>query len=422
MTTYRTVVASRDYRKYLGAGLLAAIGSGMYFVAISWYLFQSAGATMAIGWSLIAATLPGLLFSPVVGVLVDRWNPKHVCAVADMLRGLILLLLAAGMASGSLRPAHIYVASFFVALCDNFFQPAIGALVRDVVSKQNLLPANVLGSMSIQIGTLVGASVGGLAVALYGTDTVVFINAVSFLLSAALLASIRYLPRPAAPRTHAFRPEGGVLGQFRLALRETPQRAYLSMIAAQQLCAYLTVFLCNTLLPGFVVRELGAGAQAFGVIDAGWGVGALLGGLLLHGLLKRLDAGRAGAGGMVAFGAALACLAAAQSPLQAAACYLALGCLGVMLRINGDTEIARLADQAHFGKIKSGIVMVLSWGSLAVYAGVGYLGDLVSARLIYLATAVALAVAGLALAAVLRRQAQARQILDTNLPLKMEEL
>ena len=57
-----------EYRKYFAAAVLAAIGSGMYFVAVSWYLFKTSGSTMAIGWAFIATTLPGLLLSPIVGV------------------------------------------------------------------------------------------------------------------------------------------------------------------------------------------------------------------------------------------------------------------------------------------------------------------------------------------------------------------
>ena len=161
-----------EYRKYYAASLLAAIGSGMYFVAVSWYLFTTSGSTLAIGWSFIATTLPGLLLSPVVGVLVDRWKSRHVCAVADVARAALLLAMALGMASGRLEPWHIYVASFFIALGDNFFQPAIGALVRDLVARENLLPANIVGSMAIQVGLLLGASAGGFAVAAFGTETV----------------------------------------------------------------------------------------------------------------------------------------------------------------------------------------------------------------------------------------------------------
>lgn len=381
------VLRQREYRKYFVAALLAAIGSGMYFVAISWYLFKTSGSTMAIGWAFIATTLPGLLLSPVVGVLVDRWNPKHVCAVADLLRGAILLLLAFGMATGSLQPMHIYVASFFIALCDNFFQPAIAALIRDMVSKEKLLPANIVGSMASQVGTLLGASLGGFAVAALGTDTVVGVNACSFLASAALIVWIRNTHHPAAIAPQPQARDGGVIAQFRRAVQETPQRAFLLMIVVQQVLAYLTVFVCNTLLPGFVVRELNAGAEAFGLIDAGWGIGALTGGLLLNRLLKRGNAARVGAACLVAFALGLVTLAAAHNAVHATLAYLVLGCLGVMLRINGDTEIVKTVAAAHFGKIKSGVIMIISWSSLAVYGLVGYLGDTVSSRYIYLALA-----------------------------------
>lgn len=376
-----------EYRKYFAAALLAAIGSGMYFVAIAWYLFQISGSTLAVGWSFIATALPGLLLSPIVGVLLDRWNPRLVCAAADLLRAAILLLLALGMATGQLQAMHVYVASFFIALGDNFFQPAVGALVRDVVSKDKLLSANIVGSMAIQVGLLLGASLGGFAVAMFGTEMVVSLNAATFLASALLIFWVRYQPARAAAGDAPRAPAGSVLAQFRRAVEETPQRAFLMTMALQQVLAYLTVFLCNTLLPGFVARELQAGAQGYGLIDAGWGLGAMCGGLLLGALLRRAAADRVGAACLAAFGLALAGLAAAPSVGHAAAAYVVLGCLGVMLRINGDTEIARHVDPAHFGKIKSGVVMIVSWSSLIVYATVGYLGDAISARSIYLAAA-----------------------------------
>lgn len=375
-----------EYRKYFAAALLAAIGSGMYFVAVSWYLFKTSGSTLAIGWSFIATTLPGLLLSPVVGVLVDRWKSRHVCAAADVARAAILCAMALGMATGRLQPWHIYVASFFIALGDNFFSPAIGALVRDLVKKDKLLPANIVGSMAIQIGLLLGASVGGFAVAAFGTETVVALNAATFLASAALLMWVRYQPA-ASPAAAAPVVGENVLAQFRRAVHETPERSFLAVMVIQQLMAYLTVFMCNTLLPGFVVRELKAGAEGFGLIDAGWGLGALGGGLLLGALLKRGGALRVGALCLVALGLALAAFSAAQGVGHAAAVYAVLGGLGVMLRINGDTEIAKHVAPAHFGKIKSGVVMLVSWASLAVYALAGWLGDTVSARHLYLGMA-----------------------------------
>lgn len=375
-----------EYRKYFAAALLAAIGSGMYFVAVSWYLFKTSGSTLAIGWSFIATTLPGLLLSPVVGVLVDRWKSRHICAAADVARAAILCAMALGMATGSLQPWHIYVASFFIALGDNFFQPAAGALVRDLVAKENLLPANIVGSMAIQVGLLLGASAGGFAVAAFGTETVVGLNAATFIASAVLLMWVRYRPASTTASTPHVAGEG-VLAQFRRAVQETPARSFLAVMVVQQLLAYLTVFMCNTLLPGFVVRELKAGAEGFGLIDAGWGLGALGGGLLLGALLKRGGALRVGAVCLVALGLSLAAFSAAQSVGHAAAVYAVLGGLGVMLRINGDTEIARHVAPAHFGKIKSGVVMLVSWASLVVYGLAGYLGDAVSARHLYLGMA-----------------------------------
>lgn len=381
MSNFREVIGLKEYRKYFVASLLASIGNGMFFVAVAWFVFNESDSAMAIGWLLIATTLPGLLLSPVIGVFVDKSNSKHVCSIADMLRGIIMMALALGIGTETVSLLHIFISTFFIALCDNFFQPAIGALIRDIVTKDNLLPANIVGSMAVQIGTLIGASLGGIAISIVGTESVVWINAGTFILSAILIIWIKHHRAEAVIKDQKV--NLGVIAQFKLAIEVLPDKIYVLRIVIQQILAYLTLFMCNTLLPGFVVRDLNAGAESFGLIDAGWGVGAIIGGLLLSPISKRAGVGKLGSICLIAFGISLVALLTAQVVLHAVLAYLALGCLAVMIRINGDTEILRIVDPSHYAKIKSGIIMMISWSSLIVYGSIGYIGDAISARYIF---------------------------------------
>lgn len=381
MLSLLSLIAGREFRKYIAASILTAIGSGMYFVAISWYIYTTSGSAMAVGWVLIVSSLPGLLFSPWIGVLVDRWNVRSICIVADFARALILLFVAVSMYYGVLGLTAVYLATFLIALCEHFFQPAVGALIRDIVPKERLLEANVSSSMSMQIGLLIGASIGGFLVALFGTQYVVIINIISFSISGVLTLWIKHTPaiKHAVERLVTT----GAMREFYDAIRYAIGTRFVIGLALQQMFIYVTLSVCNTLLPIFSDRELSAGAQGFGLIDAVWGMGAICGGFSLTYLVKKIHAEWFGVFGLGAISFLLFVFLTANSVPQAAAAYFLLGAFVVMIRVNSDTLIATGVEPSQFGKVKAAISMFISYVSLIAYAGVGYLGDIMSVRWIY---------------------------------------
>lgn len=397
--SFATVLGDREYRKYAAAAVLAFVGGGMQFIAMSWYLYRMTGQASSVGLVFIFTALPGLLLSPWIGALVDRSDPRRLCVAADVLRGLSLLCLVAAMTAGLSSPAVIYASSFFISLCDNFYQPAVGALVRDVVGRDRLLAANIVGNMSMQIGLLSGAGIGGWLVARYGAAAVIAGNVVSYLVSAALTAWIRVAhARPAADAQAAKRSFWDEFRDTVRYVRRYPQLAWLGLL---QMFVYTTVYACNTLLPAFVDRELQAGPQGFGVIDAAWGVGAIVGGLALTRIVHAMDRRVFGLAGLLAIAFGLLVLLTARGVPQAFAAYAMLGFLTCSVRINTDTILVSEVSQQFFGKVKAMISMFIAYMSLMVYAVVGWLGDQVSVRQVYAGLAVAV-FAGFVLAALPR--------------------
>lgn len=381
MTELLSLLRNREYAKYLSAAILTAVGSGMYFVGISWYLYKSSGSSMAIGWTLIISALPGLILSPWIGVIVDKYNVRNICVITDFVRAGTLTLAGVAMYHGVLDTKAIFLVTFLLALCDNFFQPSVAALIRDIAPKDRLLEANVSSNMCMQIGLLIGASVGGLLVALLGTGSVIGINAVSFALSGYLTMCITYAARARSNPVGLARPSA--VREFFSAVRLAAGTRTLTWLVVQQTFVYITLYVCNTLLPAFVGAELGAGAQGFGLIDSAWGVGALCGGIVLTYAKGRLGAHWFGIACLSVLAGALFILLTSSHVPQAAAAYFMLGCFAVVLRVSSDTAIVAEVAPEIFGKIKAAISMFISYISLAVYAGVGYAGDHISVRWIY---------------------------------------
>lgn len=148
------------------------------------------------------------------------------------------------------------------------------------------------------------------------------------------------------------------------------------------------LYICNTLLPVFVYRELGADTKAFGVIDAAWGAGAIAGGIALTSGLNRLKQAQITYCGPLLLSLSIFIFLSAQGVAHAVAGYFSLGFVVCVVRVSTDTQLSSDVDREYFGKVKSIITMFISYVSLAVYAIVGYLGDHVSIRSIFLGAAV----------------------------------
>ena len=330
-------LSSRQFCKYLSATALSSIGSGMYFIALSWFLYHRTHAVGAISAMLILTTLPGLFLSPIAGVLLDRWNEKWVCVGAHLLRGMILAGLVLAIRSEHAVLPAIYIASFLMAACNMVFSPAISALVRDITARESLLDANVLGSTAQQVGVLCGASLGGLLVAKIGATNVIALNVAFFFVSACLTCRIAaHSTKP--PASGGQRPS--MLTDLRTAVAYVNEQRFIVWLAVVQMFDTIVICACNALLPAFVTKALHAGPEAFGLIDSAWGVGGMLGGMLLAFLARRIDRHLISIVGPLCMSVLLVFFLSAHATWHAIAGYFLLGVVVCAVGINTSTVLA----------------------------------------------------------------------------------
>lgn len=387
------VLSNRNFARYFAAQSLSAVGDGMQFIAMSWLLYSQTGSVASIGWFLVVTSLPNILLAPWSGVLVDRWDVRKICVAMDGLRGLIFCALALLFFVGSVPTYLIYAAEFAVVCCNSFYQPASAVLIRNLVPSSDLLAANVMRSMGSQIGMLVGAGLGGLLMAGFGVGIVIIVNVLSFAASG-LLTLLIAQQRAAATGAHAASRQG-MLGEFAEGLRYVWRNAYLLAVAAVMAAIYLTLYVCNTLLPAFAGKVIAVGAQGFGLIDACWAVGAITSGVVLTYIGSQLRQRHQIPLALLALACAILVFTSAQGLLQAMLGYFLLGLITSFVRVKADTLVQMNVDPRYLGRVSTTIGMLISWLSLATYVGVGYLGDALSIRWIYLALAFMVACAAL---------------------------
>ena len=197
--------ANANFRRLWLAQLVSEIGDWFYSLAVYDLLLQLTSSSEAVSWAIILQTLPWFLMTPLAGPIVDRFSRRRLMIAADLVRAFVVLGLIVVRTRSEVW--LIYLLLGVEVLFASVFEPARNALLPDVCSKEEILPANGLSSLTWSTALAVGAALGGIVTALAGRDVSFVANSLSFLASAALLARVKvresHVARHAGPGEHA---------------------------------------------------------------------------------------------------------------------------------------------------------------------------------------------------------------------------
>jgi MFS family permease len=186
----RLLSGNRDFRLLWMAQIVSEIGDWLYAVSIYSLLLELTGQARSVGFAVVLQLLPQVFIAPTAGVINDRLSRRSVMIFADICRVFIVL----GMLL--VKTADMIWLVWILLLLETFmwalFEPARSAIIPSVTkSEHELLTANALSSMTWSFNLAIGAGVGGLIAYHFGRQTTFLLNAVSFIVSAALLSMMR---------------------------------------------------------------------------------------------------------------------------------------------------------------------------------------------------------------------------------------
>jgi MFS family permease len=277
------VLRQKNFARLWAGGAISMFGDWLLFIALPFAIYDMTGSALATGAMFIAQSLPTLLFGALGGVFADRWDRRRTMIVADVLRAVLLLLLLVVHSRETLWA--LYVVVFLEASAAQFFNPAKNALLPRLVDEQQLMPANALNWMSVELTRLVGAPLGGLLVALWGLESVILIDSASYLLSALLIAMVATPPAEAAPASaapeHTSSPLAQVWSDLVAGLRLVVSERWLVGLFLAMSVVMVGQGITNALLVPFINQVLHGDEQIFGWIVTAQGIGGLAGGLLI---------------------------------------------------------------------------------------------------------------------------------------------
>lgn len=178
------------FRALWAAIALSYAGSGAATTALTLYVQQTRGTGTAVAAFLIAANAPRLL-GPLAGGIVDRTDLRTVMVACDLGQAAVLAAIATLPAFGVL-----IALTALTTVLQTSYGPARTAMVPNLVKPEELIPANALLGMGQNFYVAVGPLVGGLLFATIGPAAALAVNAVTFLGSAALTATLPSTPPP----------------------------------------------------------------------------------------------------------------------------------------------------------------------------------------------------------------------------------
>ncbi len=295
-----SVIRQRNFGLLWIGQIISMTGDWVLFIALPFYIYALTGSTLATGIMFIVQTLPRLFFGSVAGVFVDRWNRKYTMVIVNLVQALILLPLFLVRSQDLVW--IVYLCAFADSLVSQFFNPAQTAIIPMLVEEKDLLAANSLNSMSQELTRLVGPSLGGLLFGLLGIGSVITVDLISFLFSAALVALIIIPARVTAVKQEQqlASSEGGILKNSLLKVWQE-WRAGMGLVKKEQLVRAIFIIIGVTmvgegiievLIAPYVERILHGTPLVLGWLMSAQAVGGILGSLAIPRLSKNLRPGR----------------------------------------------------------------------------------------------------------------------------------
>ncbi|MEU3398340.1 MFS transporter [Streptomyces filamentosus] len=342
--------------RWLGAYTASTLGDSVFYLALSWAAV-SGGTPAQAGLVLAVAAVPRALLMLFGGVIADRLGPRRVVIASDTVRCLVTLGLAATLFLASPGPGVLAAVALVFGTVDALFLPAVGALPPRIADRDQLARVQGMRGLAHRSGAVVGAPLGGLAVAVGGTASAFAVAGALFALSLPLLAALRLRP---LPREEAH--EGSAARGLADGLRHLRGHPVLGPLMIVVLLGDLGF--TGPLNVGLAVlaEQRGWGATGIGWVLAGFGVGAGAASLLLtvkgHVPRTGLVMGWTMIVGAVSIGALAHLPRLPLAVLAALSIGLLAGLSGALCNALIQTE----CDPAHLGRVSA----VASLGSLGI--------------------------------------------------------
>lgn len=274
-----TVFRSLSDRKFLllwTGQAISRLGDSIYRIALAWWVLEKTNSATAMGTVMVFSFIPTIFFSLIGGVTVDRLPRVRLMLLTDLVRGLVVTIIALLASARLLEVWHIYLASMAFGSVEAFFLPAYTSIIPELVPRENLTSANALTSLSNHVSSVAGPALGAWLISLSGIPSAFAMDGISFAVSIAFL-----LPLSRCIGAPTVAPSLGLTNDMREGLRFVAGSPWLWITITMAALGNITISApLKVALPFLIKNNLHADVGALGIVYSSLAVGAVIGTVL----------------------------------------------------------------------------------------------------------------------------------------------
>ena len=358
------------YRTLFVVGAYGFLATQSQVIARGWLANDLADSNTGLGGVFMAFGIPMLIATPFGGVAADRY-PKRTILVATF--GLLIfssMWIALAVSLGFTAYWMLLATSAIQAVAFSFLVPARMALTGEVVGRELIPNAIILGQMSINSARVVGPALAGvfIGVSWIGVAGVYYVSAA---LSSIAVLQCFELPRGAPPADRGGR---SVRSEFVDSLRYVWLHRHVGLLIIVSFVVVMVGFPFVAFLPRLATEVLDVGSAQYGMLAAASAIGAVLLSMAIAGRSNGRAAGRIQAVTGVFFGVNLLVLAIAPNYWTALLAVAAVGAASAGFQAMNNSLVLQLSEIEYHGRVQS--LMMLSFSGFGMAAlPLGMLAD-----------------------------------------------
>jgi CRP-like cAMP-binding protein/predicted MFS family arabinose efflux permease len=273
---YQAALGHRDFRVLMARYVTSGIGSWAFVVALIAFVYEQTGSATWVAAVSICRLTPMFVFSTYAGVLAERFERTRVMLVSD-LSALVCMLGLMVVALLELSPLVAIALASVASVATIMEEPAVAALVPQVVGEDDLAAANGLFSIVANLNVIVGPAIGAGLLALTSVAGTFALNAVSFAIAAILVTRLHARSTPTDVTDGG---GAGLASQLTVGVRAIAQHPRVIILVAFGATSSFLWGMDTVLFP-VLGTALGLATNGFGYLLTGLGLGGVLAGALV---------------------------------------------------------------------------------------------------------------------------------------------
>ena len=174
---------NKNYILLLQGSLVSALGSVLYSICIGYWVYEQTQSTALMG-TISSISMFMAILGPICGSIVDRSDRKLLIVLLDLIRGVMMIGLGIIAYMTQLSVVAVILVAIISAFCNVLFNPCSTSVFADIVHKDELVRGQSIYSGGYSLISLVGQSLSGMLIVVFGVPLLILLNGICYVISA----------------------------------------------------------------------------------------------------------------------------------------------------------------------------------------------------------------------------------------------